>query len=408
MRLKIIILINIITLVYKPIKCSPVPKANAEINYEDNTVFGGMNYFHISSTQEFPVVRKLTEKENDDLQQTCGYVKKNHLAAEEITKDFKKRGISKRFANSNDTDFEGRDGFNAIAYARGKVPDGYSPWTVALGVGNSAFCTGTIISKYHVLTAAHCLFSYDNPSTKCLGMKTLNMDEQTRVYYGGTCLKKSVDNLCKRKNVKEKRIRRASYNYHYHLHTCSYGADVAVLEVDHPFVFDDLTQPICLAPESFDEKRDMPWNEVVYTLGYGKTELDMSTVYLRKGNSNVCKEQNNHLYDNLSDSYTNGVFCLRSCTEKDNPKCYGFDKQRTGVCRGDSGGPDYVRMNNLPENKKDNQRYMLLGVHSSGSDCTPANLTNEVYHHSARVSYHVKDLCSLTGVCPPNAEIKLT
>uniref|UniRef100_A0A0K0G1G5 Peptidase S1 domain-containing protein n=1 Tax=Strongyloides venezuelensis TaxID=75913 RepID=A0A0K0G1G5_STRVS len=410
MKLKIFILfvINIFTLVHKPIKCSPVSKGNADVNYEDNTIFGGMNYFHISNTKEFAVVRKLTERENDDLQQNCGYVKKNHLADDETTKNNVRRDVSKRFVNSYDTDFEGRDGFNAIAYAKGKVPDGYSPWTVALGVGNSAFCTGTIISKYHVLTAAHCLFSYDNPSTKCLGMKSLNLDEHTRVYYGGTCLKKSVDNLCRRKNVKERRIRRASYNYHYHLHTCSYGADIAVLEVDHPFEFDNFTQPICMAPESFNEKKDMPLNEVIYTLGYGKTELNMSSVYLRKGNSNVCNNQANYYYDSLSDSFANGVFCLKSCTETDNSKCETFEKMRTGVCRGDSGGPDYVRMNNVPEGMEKNQRYMLIGVHSSGSDCTPTNLTSDVYHHSAKVSYHVKELCWLTGVCPKNTQIKLT
>uniref|UniRef100_A0A0K0E343 Peptidase S1 domain-containing protein n=1 Tax=Strongyloides stercoralis TaxID=6248 RepID=A0A0K0E343_STRER len=363
---------------------------------------GGINYFHISSTNEFGVVRKITPVENDKLQKSCGYVKKNHLEEDEIPEDENIKMLSKRNI-FNGTDFEGRGGFNAIAYAKGKVPEGAVPWAVGIGMKNSVSCTGSIISPYHVLTAAHCLFKYKVATVRCIGEKRINLFSDTRVYYGGTCLKKSVDNLCKKTTVKEKRIRRASYNYVYNINNCGYGSDVAIIEVESPFEFDELTQPICLPSPIFDVTVEMDPKEIIHSIGFGKTELNMTSVYLRRGKNLICK--------NTTDSYnsryvfSNAILCMRSCNINDNLDCLGYDNMRTGICKGDSGGPDYIRMNNVT-NPTD-QRYMIIGIHSSGSECTPKELKEKVYHNSVKVSHHVKEICWLTGVCPQNKKTNL-
>lgn len=233
-------------------------------------------------------------------------------------------------------------------------------------------------------------------TTNCVGEKIINLDINTRIYYGGTCLKKSVDMLCKTATVKEKRIRRVSYNYVYHLNLCGYGSDVAIIEVESPFKFDEMTQPICLPSPLFDEKVNIGPKEIIHNLGFGKTELNMTSVYLRRGKSLLCDE--NAESNNVKTVFSNGILCMRSCNTSDNIDCFGFDNMRTGICKGDSGGPDYIRMNNVTN--PNDQRYMIIGIHSSGNECTPEDLKAKVYHNSVKVSYHVKEICWLTGICP--------
>uniref|UniRef100_A0A0N4ZNI1 Peptidase S1 domain-containing protein n=1 Tax=Parastrongyloides trichosuri TaxID=131310 RepID=A0A0N4ZNI1_PARTI len=370
----------------------PVNEKEGDVVQITSSKQGGRFYFHISRRGEYPIIKRLTEKENEELQEICGKVTKNHLKKDEgyISRS------KKRYLNG--TDFEGREFFKAISYAFGKVPDGTIPWAVSLGVQHSSFCTGTIISPYHVATAAHCLFKYETSSSICKGRKDMSVDLYARIYYGGTCLKKSVDGACRQSNVKEKFIRRISYSYLYNKNTCNFGHDIAIIEVDSPFVFDDDTHPICLPPSTFNEIVDMPKKEIIYNFGFGKTETNMSTVYLRRGKSLLCNT------DKLG---VNGLYCMRGCKEEDEVDCLGSDGNRNGICRGDSGGGDYIRMNKVAETEKEQQRYMLFGVHSAGQDCAPDSLDKAVTHNSVRVTNHVKEICWLAGICPKERQIDL-
>uniref|UniRef100_A0A0N4ZWL8 Peptidase S1 domain-containing protein n=1 Tax=Parastrongyloides trichosuri TaxID=131310 RepID=A0A0N4ZWL8_PARTI len=353
---------------------------------------GGRAYFHISRRGEFPIIKRITPEENNKVQEICGTVTKNHLKKDEQISVDKRR----KLRSVNSTDFEGRKFFKAISYAHGKVPDGAIPWAISLGIQHSSFCSGSIISQYHVITAAHCLFKYETASSNCFGTKDLHLDLNVRVYYGGTCLKKSVDGLCKKVNVKEKFIRRISYFYLYNKHECGMGGDIAIIEVDSPFVFDNDTRPICLPPSSFNEVTDMPKKELIHTFGFGKTETNMTSVYLRRGKNILCDP---NTLDN------NGLYCMRGCTGVDNVDCLGSSGNKQGICRGDSGGGDFIRMNKVEDSNE--QRYMLFGIHSAGSECAPDSRLSTVDHKSVRVTNHVKELCWLAGVCAKERIINL-
>ncbi|CAG9531429.1 unnamed protein product [Cercopithifilaria johnstoni] len=69
---------------------------------------------------------------------------------------------------------------------------GQFPWAVALTIINQEhynYCGGSIISKRHILTAAHCIMKYESHQLPCIF--ATNLDDITRiaVRYGGVCLR---------------------------------------------------------------------------------------------------------------------------------------------------------------------------------------------------------------------------
>ncbi|TKR68605.1 hypothetical protein L596_024566 [Steinernema carpocapsae] len=84
------------------------------------------------------------------------------------------------------------EGLQQKAMGGTAVKDGEMPWAVAIFNKDEYICTGTLVSKKHVLTAAHCFFQKDHGCTFVVP-KTVVKDFEVR--YGGTCVK-SEDPSC--------------------------------------------------------------------------------------------------------------------------------------------------------------------------------------------------------------------
>uniref|UniRef100_A0A224YH81 Tick serine protease n=1 Tax=Rhipicephalus zambeziensis TaxID=60191 RepID=A0A224YH81_9ACAR len=176
------------------------------------------------------------------------------------------------------------------------------PWMVHLVVHVAPTeydCGGTIITKRHVLTAAHCLIEKNTYAHKVV------------VSYG------SVDRRRGKKVEASKMLMHKNYD------ATTYMNDIALLEMKYPFTFGKDVSPICLqmAPVSIVGKDAVAagWgSEYLYRSGFDFLRHTTVTVYPDL----ICAMR-----------YLNYWPGLQCCAHK-------LD---TGVCSGDSGGPLMIR-----------------------------------------------------------------
>ncbi|XP_030756105.1 venom protease-like [Sitophilus oryzae] len=225
------------------------------------------------------------------------------------------------------------------------------PWMVALGFKNTRnpqqprwLCGGTLITKNHVLTAAHCV-----------------RDDLYLARVGEINLYKDDDGAHPVDIPIAKRIVHEGYAQNRYLF------DIAILVLSRNIDGIENTGPICLPWES--DLRTMSYlNHHLYITGWGSTiHRGPTTDVLQVTNVPIiensrCKEQ----YTGLSDI-------------NDTVLCAGVGKK--DACGGDSGGP-------LMYGKKtdDNEiGFYLVGVISYGSGCANPNYAG-VY---ARVTFFI-------------------
>ncbi|XP_011049282.1 PREDICTED: chymotrypsin-1-like [Acromyrmex echinatior] len=172
--------------------------------------------------------------------------------------------------------------------------EGQFPYQASLRLNNNHFCGGSVISKRHILTAAHCMSGLDNAViTVVLGTNTL--DKGGDQYFS---IKKWV---------------------HPYYNSILIWHDIALIKVNKDIVFGDKVKPIALSTKNFD-KSDYPatlsgWGTTNYP---GKTPNDLQYIQLRVINQKKC----------VASSYRitkNNICTLNTWGE--------------GACHGDSGGP---------------------------------------------------------------------
>merc|ERR1719394_899050 len=208
------------------------------------------------------------------------------------------------------------------------------PWQVAIfdheENKTDPECGGTLISQYHVLSAAHC-FEYPKNCRRYsvgLGMHRRNVSDGTRI---------SIHHISNHPGAK---IRK-------HCGTGITDFDFSVLHLLNPFTFNNEIQPACLPDSSMTN--DFLVGKDLTVSGWGAPYPDvLQKATYRAVSYSDCKTINNPKTSNCS-YVTSNMFCAGN--PKNRTKSHG---------KGDSGGP-------MTYNK--NGREYVVGVTSWNYYC---------------------------------------
>ncbi|XP_031760431.1 acrosin [Xenopus tropicalis] len=217
-----------------------------------------------------------------------------------------------------------------------KAQPGSWPWIVSIQMpttsGYKTICGGTILNNLWVLTAAHCMYNYQN---YCISYTYL-----AKVVFGANDLSQ-LGPETKIRTIKE-------FIRHEHFVNESKENDIALIRLNEAVEFSDYIQPACLPPES-SKVSEM---DDCHIAGWG-----------------VLEEINNTLTDTMQEA-TVEIIDSKRCNRSnwyngfinDYQICAGYEQGGSDVCLGDSGGP-------LMCKKKRAALYYVVGVVSWGGIC---------------------------------------
>lgn len=165
------------------------------------------------------------------------------------------------------------------------------PWQVSLlNSDGDHFCGGTIIGRYKILTAAHCLFVLRNDTRK------------VQVRLGSTNRKsggyvRQVARIVMHENFSD---------------PTSLDNDIAILVLKYPIIYGSKIQPVALPPPG----SDLDHNDTVHVSGWGSRRLAHETEFPIKLHAVavqvVDREMCSGLYDQLKNfdiPITENMFC---------------------------------------------------------------------------------------------------
>uniref|UniRef100_A0A182WB30 Scavenger receptor class A n=1 Tax=Anopheles minimus TaxID=112268 RepID=A0A182WB30_9DIPT len=207
---------------------------------------------------------------------------------------------------------------------------GHHPWQASLRVKTLHWCGAVLITRYHVLTAAHCLIGYPKSTYR------VRIGDYHTAAYDQAELDIFIENTYIHEQFRE--------NHHM-------SNDIAVIVLKTPVRFNDYVQPICL-----------PAQDAVYEpgknctiSGWGATEAGSkdSSYDLRAGTVPLLPDSVCRRPEVYGDSLIDGMFCAGTLEP-------GVDS-----CDGDSGGP-LVCPNG-------DGLHTLTGIVSWGKHCGYAN-----------------------------------
>nr|XP_012148108.1 PREDICTED: chymotrypsin-2-like [Megachile rotundata] len=172
--------------------------------------------------------------------------------------------------------------------------DGQYPYQASLRFRNRHFCGGSVLNTRWILTAAHCLSSFN--------------DTAVTVVLGTNALDKGGDEYQSEKVIVHPRYSSALIRN-----------DIGLIKVDKDIVFGDKVKPIALPNENFS-KIDYP----ATLSGWGTTSYPGQTP--------------NELY-HIELSVIDQKQCLNASFRITNDNICTLNKRGEGACHGDSGGP---------------------------------------------------------------------
>ena len=142
-----------------------------------------------------------------------------------------------------------RNIWNIFRVLNGPKAEEAIPWQVHYEDPNGS-CGGTILSPYHILTAAHCL-------------DDLSSIESIKIKAGSH----NQDSFEQERGV-EKFVIHGKYKWY----SIERGYDLAILKLKSPLVFNDNVQNACLP-----EPNENPIFKACYASGWGQTETGTCT-----------------------------------------------------------------------------------------------------------------------------------
>ncbi|XP_069702854.1 trypsin-7-like [Periplaneta americana] len=230
------------------------------------------------------------------------------------------------------------------------------PWIVALMKRGKFYCAGSLITRRHVLTAAHCVDGFNVRDIRAV------LGEHDRVSKTETV-------------TVERHLQNATAYANFSIFT--FNNDIAVLELETPVELGPTIRPACLPS---DVHKNLT-GRMAIVAGWGRTEERKPTSSsLRKVAVPIMSKEE----------------CLKAGYAKnrvtDNMICAGFAEGKRDACQGDSGGPLHI----------DAERgYMeTVGIVSWGRGCARPNFPG-VYTKVVNYLDWINDKLGGECLCPP-------
>ncbi|KAG8237910.1 hypothetical protein J437_LFUL017782 [Ladona fulva] len=206
------------------------------------------------------------------------------------------------------------------------------PWLTAMIKERRLYCAGSLITRKHILTAAHCLKGFSKEDI----MLALGGHDRKDFYRG------------KDDEVETRKIEKVAI--HPQFNASNYNNDLAIITMDKPVMFTTRIRPICLP---FREGGNYTGNAAV-VVGWGRTaESKPTSPFPQKVEVTVLSK---------SECDQSGYGPTRIT---DNMFCAGYLEGGKDSCQGDSGGPLHVY------NK--GKSTEIIGVVSWGRGCARPN-----------------------------------
>ncbi|CAF1437008.1 unnamed protein product [Rotaria magnacalcarata] len=231
--------------------------------------------------------------------------------------------------------------YQRIVGGRPTMPYAY-PWMVFLtieSIDGKFECAGALLTRLHVLTAAHCVTKSEYPKAVTVKAGIYNRTDKV-------------------KPVPARIITMfPDYNYKTHAH------DIAIITLEYLLPCNDPSiGTICLPPDNVGDNYPKPgWSSVA--IGWGCTSWnDCQTQTLQEANLPI-------LHANIPP-------CTQHMIYPPGQICAGNFKCVAGTCKGDSGGPLMIQ--------NANYRWEVIGITSCDDKCGKPN-TPGIY---TRVSFY--------------------